>query len=139
MSAIEPLFRLLNIDHTNFSNKEILFLEATLLRHVCTELKRNFKNQFHIYFRSIKLTSEKENFMLEINFIRLIINDILSSKEYTLEGIALYTNTHEDVLNELMIGLNNNSSSIFLQKILELHHSVRPELYNYIIAKIKSS
>ena len=76
--------------------------------------------------------------MLEAKFIRLIIQTILSTDEYTLEGIANYTNTHEEVVHEIFCGQNPNPSAIFLRKLIELHRTVRRDLYQEITKKITS-
>ncbi len=139
MSAIEPLYNLASIEFSNLlSKEEILFLEADFFRGICDELKKIFKEQLNNYFRLMKFTIEKENTMLEAYFIRLIINDILSTEEYTLEGIALYTDTHIDVVEEVLSGKNTNPSALFLRRLIELHRTIRRTLYLSIIKKITS-
>jgi len=76
--------------------------------------------------------------MLENDLARLITRDILSSKEYNLTGLALYSDTPEDVIQEVIDGRNKRPSATFLWKIIELHRSVRRDLYNTIIQKIIS-
>jgi hypothetical protein len=71
-----------------------------------------------------------------LNILKIILNDILSTKEYTIEGIARYTNTHEDIINELASGLNRKPLAIFFRKIIELHKLVRKDLYQSISNKI---
>ncbi len=75
--------------------------------------------------------------MLETNLIRFIINDILSTKEYDLSGIALYTDTPEDVIYDLACGCNINPTFLLSRKIIELHRMARPNLYQEIANKIK--
>jgi hypothetical protein len=58
----------------------------------------------------------------------------LSTGEYSLQGIAYYTGTHEDVMQELASGLNTKPLATVLQKIIELHKTVRHNLY-YAIGK----
>ena len=74
--------------------------------------------------------------MLEENFIRLVLNDILSTNEYTLEGIANYVDTHEDVIHEVISGRNSNPSAMLLRRAIELHRLVRNELYSAFMKKI---
>jgi len=52
------------------------------------------------YSIGAKINIEKEKSMIESNFIRCIINDILSTEEYTLPGIAYYTDTPEEIIIE---------------------------------------
>ena len=76
--------------------------------------------------------------MIEKNFIRLVLSDILSTGEYTIQGIAQYTDTHEDIINELASGLNTKPLAICLRKVIELHRLVRRELYQAIGKKVVS-
>jgi hypothetical protein len=138
MPALVPLCNLICINHLKFSKEEHLLLEAELFIRVCNELKESFREQYKNYFRLMKYTLEKENTMLEANLIRLIIKDILSTGEYTLEGIACYTDTHEDIISELASGLNTKPLATWLRKIIELHRSVRRELYQAIGKKVAS-
>ena len=65
-----------------------------------------------------------------------MINDILLSEEYTLPGIACYTQMPEDVVNDIATGLNTNPSVKFIRRIIELHRIVRRDLYAQIMKKI---
>ena len=136
MSTTEPLCRLIGIDPKTLSKEESMLLEAELFYNICEELTDHFKKQHKDYFRLMKLTKEMENVMLEENFIRLVMKDILSTNEYTLDGIANYTDTHEDVVREVILGRNSNPSAMLLRKTIELHRLVRSELYGEFMKKI---
>lgn len=136
MSAIEPLCLLFGIEPNTLSNEETILLEAELFLRICEELREIIREEYKDYFLLMKLTKDKENVMLESKFIPFFIEDILSTKEYNLQGIALYTDTHEDVLQEAYAGLNLYPSAILLRKIIELHRTVRRELYQKIVKKI---
>jgi len=136
MSAIEPLCCLLGINPQNLSKAEHTFLEAEFFYDLCEQLKEIFRKKHREFFRLMKLTIQSEEIMLEENFIRLLINDTLYSKEYTLEGIARYTNTHEDVIHEIVAGNNSNPSAMLLRKLIELHRLVRRELYEELMKNI---
>lgn len=136
MAAITPLFQLMGIDISNLLKEELLIIEAELFIRICEELKEVFREQHKDYFRLMKLTKEMENTMLESNFASLIVKDIISTQEYTLQGIAEYTDFHEDVVVDVIAGRNDWPSSVFLRRIIELHHSVRTELYRSIMKKI---
>lgn len=138
MPAIQPLYLLLDVNHGKFSKEEHLFLEAELLTRICAAMKERFGKQLREYFYLMNFTKEMENAMLEANFLRLVINDILSTEEYTLEGIARYTDTHEDVVHEVISGRNSTPSAILLQRALDLHRTVRSDLYREIMKKIAS-
>lgn len=136
MPAIEPLCRLIISDASMITFEERVILEFELFSRVIDELKEIFKEQYRNYFRIMNFTFEKENLVLESSFVQLIINDIISSGEYSLKGIAYYTDTFEDVVEEMMVGLNQNPSALFLRRLIELHRSVRRDLYHYIMKKI---
>lgn len=136
MSARESLCSLMEINSQNFSKEEILLLEAEILVRIHKELLEIFKKEHAEYFNFIKFTSEMEKDMLETNFISLIIKDILSTDYYTLEGIAYTTKIHEDILSDLASGINTQPSANSLLKLIELHISVRKDLYDVIRKKL---
>ncbi|OGT37584.1 MAG: hypothetical protein A3F12_02325 [Gammaproteobacteria bacterium RIFCSPHIGHO2_12_FULL_38_14] len=138
MSAMEPLCHLIGINPKKFSKEELSLLEADLFIRICDEIKEVFKQQYKDFFYLMKFTITKENEMIEKNFIRIILNDILSTEEYTIQGIARYTDTHEDIIHELASGLNTKPLATYLRKVIELHRSVRRELYQAIGKKIAS-
>lgn len=136
MSALQPLCHLIEMNPCNLSKIELLLLEADLMARVCKELKDIFRKQYKNYFNLMKFNLEKENTMLEANFIRFLIQDILSTDEYTVTGIALYTDTHEEVIEEIITGCNTRPSAILLQRMIELHREVKRELYCTIMKKV---
>lgn len=138
MSALVPLCHLIGINPAKLAKQESALLEAELFIRICEELKEVYRKQYKNYFCVMKFTLEKENAMLEKNFISLIIRDILSTQDYTLEGIARYIDTHEDVVNDLVSGRNTTPTATCLRKTVELHRSVRRELYEAIGKKIAS-
>ena len=136
MPAMEPLCQMLGINSNELSKEENLILEAKLFTHVYEELKEIIKTQYKDYFQLMKFNKDMENKMIETEFLRCVINDILSTEEYSLPGIACYTNTPEDVIQEVIIGNNNNPSFVLSRRIIELHRTVRPDVYRAIIKKI---
>ncbi|MEO8400841.1 MAG: hypothetical protein ABI597_03455 [Gammaproteobacteria bacterium] len=135
MSMVQPLFLLLGINPRQFVKEELMLLEAKLFARICEEIREIIKEQNKDYFQIMKLNKEKN--MLETEFIRCIINDILSTEEYNLSGIALYTDAPEDVIYDLASGSNTNPTLLLSRKIIELHRIVRPNLYQEIANKIK--
>ena len=85
MSAMEPLCHLFGVSTSTFSRKENLFLETILFMCIYEELKEIFEKQNKEYFHLKKLTIKKEDLMIEKYLICLMIKDILSTEEYTLE------------------------------------------------------
>jgi hypothetical protein len=139
MAAEEFLCQIAGINPQKFSKNENLFLEAELFIRACDELKEVFKIKYKEYSDLIQTIAEMENNMLEANFIKCIINDILLTEEYTLEGIACYTQTPEEVIYDIATGNNITPSLSLSRKIIEIHRSVRADLYKDIFKKIIST
>lgn len=133
---MEPLCHLMGINSNELLKEEYLLLEAEIFIRICEGVKEFFREQYKDYFRLMKFTVEKENTMLESNFVRFIANDILFTKEYDLNGIARYSDTPEDVIQEVIDGRNIRPSVTFLWRLIGLHRSVRRDLYDRIIRKI---
>lgn len=136
MPALEPLCHLIGINFYKLSKEERFILEADFFLCVHEELRENVKQEQRDYFRLLKINPKKENSMIEANLIRCIINDILSTEEYSLPGIAYYTDFPEDIIFEIATGRNSNPSLSLAVKIIALHRSVRPKLYQEILKKI---
>ena len=136
---MEPLCYLMGINPKKFSKEELILLEAELFIRICDELKEVFRQKYIEFFNFMKFTVMQEDKMLEKNFIRIILNDILSTEEYTLQGIARYADTHEDIIHELASGLNTKPLATCLRKVIELHRLVRHDLYKAIGKKIIAS
>ncbi|VVC76396.1 hypothetical protein AQUSIP_17080 [Aquicella siphonis] len=136
MPAIQEFCDIFCLDSQGLSRKEKLILEADLFVQVCRELIEIFRQYFQNYFILMNFSVEMENAMLEENFLQLLIKDILISGEYTVAGIAHYTNIHEDIVHEVLIGRNNCPSAAFLRRTIELHQSVRRDIYQQIRKKI---
>lgn len=135
MSAVELLCRLADVKPQEFSREENLILEAELFSRLYTNLKDIFRSEFNAYFNLLNYSQEMEDAMLEANFLRCIINDILTTEAYTMAGIATYTQTPEDIIYEVATGQNVNPSFILTRKLIELHRTVRPSLYRDVFNK----
>lgn len=135
MPTIEYLCRIIGINPHRLSKEENQILEAELFYSLCKELNHLFKNESGLYFRLIKFGALMEEMMIEENFMRCVINDLVYSESYTLSGIATYTQTPEDIIQEIAIGKNTNPSLHLARKIIELHRNIRPELYKKILEK----
>lgn len=136
MPATEPLYNVIGFYPRDLSKEENYLLEAEFFIRIWEELKEIFRKQYKEYFRLMKLNNEMEDAVLEDDFVRLIIKDLILMGEYTIEGIACYTNTHEDIVRELAAGRNTNPSAKFLRRLIELHRAERRDLYLSIMKKI---
>ena len=136
MAVMESFFHLAWVSPCKLTKDENKFLQTEIFIRIYDELKEYFKAQHQDYFDLMKFDAQMENAIMEGNFFRCLIKDILSTEEYSLSGIAYYTHSSEEVIYDVVIGLNTNPSLSLARKIIELHRSIRPELYRAIVAKI---
>ncbi|OGT60430.1 MAG: hypothetical protein A3F14_00300 [Gammaproteobacteria bacterium RIFCSPHIGHO2_12_FULL_43_28] len=137
MPAIQSYFSLLQINAQHLSKSEIAFFEAELFLFIGSQLFELIRKPDNDCLSNSNININKEIKVIEASLIRCIINDILSSDEYDLKGIAYYTDTPEDVIHDIVIGYNKSPSLLLTRKLIELHRSVRPSLYRNIGEKIK--
>lgn len=114
-----------------------IFIDNVLFIQLCDEFMRMMLEEHQRYFRLIKLNKNKESVMIEANFVRFVISDILQSEEYTLGGIAFYTNTPEEALYDVAAGININPSLSLTKRLVELHRSIKPALYQKLMRNIQ--
>ncbi len=138
MSAMEPFCLLADINPQQFSKLENNLLESEFFIRLYDKWKIIFKEKNEVYFHLLKLDREKEDEMLEQNFIRYLLNDIVLTENYSLMGIALYTYLPEEIIYNFVRGYNIQPSMIELRKIMELHRSIKPDLYKKLMKKIVS-
>ncbi len=136
MSTFEPLYNIIGAPLERLSKLEKYLLEAEILFQICKELQEIYHSQNKDYFNLLKFNPDKENTMIEDSFIRCVIKDILVSEEYSLEGIAYHTHIPEDVICDVVVGKNTTPSLQVSQKLIELHRTIRPDIYQEIIKKI---
>ncbi|MBX3709683.1 MAG: hypothetical protein KIT56_06760 [Gammaproteobacteria bacterium] len=135
MSAMEPLYRLFRFNSFISSKEMAIIIEAEIFIRIYQELAEIFKMHYKDYFSIMKFDFDRERDMIDDNFIKLIINDLVLSEAYSLEGIAYHIREPEDVIYEIVSGNNTNPSLKLSRKIIELHRSFRSDLYREIISK----
>lgn len=136
MPKAERLWRIFGIDEKSLTKKERILLEADLWLRIHHELNKHFLSIYKEYFFLIKQANNKENDMFEHENVKMLIQDIIRTGEYTLEGIAYYTYTCVDVLQEILYGKCEPSARL-LRNLIELHRSVFRDFYTSIIEKVK--
>lgn len=134
MPNIEILSQFLQNNFPKISKAESVFLEANIFVGIYENFSEMFRNQYKNYFKLIK--DVQENDMIESNFLRLLVNDILSTNEYTLEGIANFVRMPVDAILEIVSGINTNPSLMLATRIIKLHGDVRRDFYNGLMKKI---
>jgi hypothetical protein len=135
---MELMCDLMGIISSKFSKTESLILEGELFTRFCDELKKRFRTKYCHYFRVMNFNAKAEEEMLEGHLVRYVIDDILASGDYTLQGIAYYTHISEDCVYDMAIGHDLDPSSTVFRNMLKLHRSVRPDLYQQMMKKIIS-
>lgn len=136
MSSVIPFRYIFGIHDCKISKLEELVLESELFLHLYNNLKERYRNKYKEYFKLMKYSKYTEESMLDANYTKFLINDIISSGEYTTSGVAAYTQIPEDVVIEIACGNHVNVSVQLFQKFLELHRSSRLELYDNIVSEI---
>lgn len=137
MSATEFLCRTIGIDPRKLSKEENLILEAELYSRICNQVINSYEDQYKNYFFLLNDINTKEDDinMTDLNFLRSLIYDLLRNDTYTLSGIACYTQTPQDVIEELVIGSHSSPVLNLSRKLIELHRSLYPDLYRNILKK----
>lgn len=133
---MEGLFNVVGINLSQLTKNEKFLFESYILVCLHRELFKKFKLDHGKSLDFIKYDATTEDMMLETNFLLYIIKDILATEEYSLIGIANYTRMPEEVIYDLVSGMNKAPSSLLWQKIINLHSLVRRDLYCELIKKI---
>ncbi|HSW68657.1 MAG TPA: hypothetical protein VLI69_00685 [Gammaproteobacteria bacterium] len=116
---------------------ERFLFEANMLMRISNKLYEILRNQYKEYYVLLKgENNNEENDMIETNLLKFQVSDILSTNEYTLEGIANFARMPIDVIVEFVSGINTNPSLKLAARIINLHSEVRRELYKDIIKKL---
>ena len=136
MSKTDLVCRLLGSNISKLSQAEKILLEIKLLTCIYYELFEIFKSRYKEYRQIIKSHPNQEENMYNIKFMQEMIKDILSTEEYSLTGIAMHTHIPEEVLSDVVAGVNTNPTFELSRRIFELHIGVRRDLYNGIMRKI---
>lgn len=119
------------------TQKEKNLLEAVFFVQILDGLNEEFDKRYNLHFtgRNFILCQKKGNNMQYDTLLTLVIRDLIDSDEYTIAGIARYTNLPEDTIYNAAAGLNHDPSGTLLRRVITLHKSTRPKLYKKIIQK----
>jgi hypothetical protein len=109
MAAIE-ISNYLNINPKQLTLQEKIILEVEIFTRICEELTEFFWTKNKEYFAMIKQNINKEKIMFETKFLKFVVNDILMTEEYSLEGIAFHTQVPEDIICDIASGKNSTPS-----------------------------
>lgn len=135
MAAMELFCNMAGIKSYKLTLQEKMIFEVNLFSHICDELIKIFCDvKRHSY---VKHNGNKEICMLEKNVVRFIVEDLLFAEDYSIEGMAYYTQFPEDVICDVISGKNQMPSLELSRKLIELHKTARPDLYKNIVKKIR--
>lgn len=134
MATLEYLCRMAGVNPAELSKEENYLIEAALLYSLCEELAQIYTTKIPSHTK--RNYHEKENMMITNNVIPLILLDLIQSNDYTIDGVAAYSNVPEEVIYDIAIGNNNNPSLEVSRKIIELHRTAREDLYHRVMQKI---
>lgn len=103
-------------------------------------LLERFHQLFHELFET-RLQSHPDNFSMECyamdsKIIQLLIQGIVETGEYTLEGIAFYTRIPFDVIYDAACGINNQFSITPWAKVVDLYLQINPDVTQTLIDKL---
>jgi hypothetical protein len=77
-----------------------------------------------------------EYYAMDSKIIQLLIQGIIETGEYTLEGIALYTHIPFDVIYDVACGFSNQFSITPWARVVDLYIKVRPDIAQVLIDKL---
>jgi hypothetical protein len=135
MPATDLIFCLFRVKTSKLSTAERIILEAKCLTIIYYEFQSMIADRYKNYLRLVKPANYMEKQMQGGDFLRELIVDILSTEEYSMAGIARFAHVSEDVLIDIASGLNRHPTFDLSRKIIEIHASVRRDLYDSIVKK----
>lgn len=127
MATMDLLTNLFHVQLETLSKKEKLLLETILFNLLYQELIESYQ---------VDDSNQKENEMINEPMIRLLINDLLSNNDYSLQGLASYSGFPEEVIYDLATGITSNPTLALSTKIIELHAIARKDFYCELIKKM---
>lgn len=118
----------------SLSKKKKKILQIIMLHELYDLLKThlNKKISTNINFKN------KEDILMDNEIIRQMINEIILSNEYTLEGIAHVTRIPFEVIYDAAGGIKLQFSLPVWLKIIALYLQVKPALWQELIEKLKN-
>ncbi len=77
-----------------------------------------------------------EYYTMDSKIIQVLINSIVETEEYTLEGIAHYTHIPFDVIFDAACGISNQFSITPWARIVDLYLQLKPDVAQVLINKL---
>jgi len=80
--------------------------------------------------------SNAEYYVMDSQIIQLLIQGILNTEEYTLEGIAYHTRIPFDVIYDAACGISNQFSMTPWARVVDLYLKVYPDVTQIVVDKL---
>lgn len=77
-----------------------------------------------------------EYYALDSKLIQLLIQNILDTEQYTLEGISYYTGIPFDVIYDAACGINNQLTITPWARVVDLYLKTKPDVTQVLINKL---
>ena len=118
-----------------FSQKnERSFLKAILLNRIHHFLY----DQFDRCIRGNKKNNTPlESYVMDNKIFQLLVQGIVETEQYTLEGIAFYTNIPFDVIYDAACGITNHLSVTAWSKVVDLYLQVKPDVARVLFDRLQ--
>ena len=96
---------------------------------------------YDLFDRSIltnkKNNSSMESYVMDSKILQLLLQGIVETGEYTLEGIAFYTNIPFDVIYDAACGISYHLSVTAWAKVVDLYLQVKPEIAQVLNVRLQ--
>lgn len=129
----QNLYHSISIPFTEKNERK--FLKAFLLGRFQYLLYELFQNELNFH----QTDTAMESYTMDRKILQLIIQKIIETGEYTLEGIAFYTHIPFDVIYDAAHGINKEFSITPWARVIDLLIQVKPEVEELLIKKLLES
>lgn len=138
------------LNQNNFSNRPMMpvdidgvFLKYSLRNErkilkafLIGQLQKLFCEIFQDKIQNSQNHSSMECYAMDTKIIQILIQGIVETGEYTLEGIAYYTRIPFDVIYDAACGISNQFSITPWTRIVDLYTQVKPDVAQLLIEKL---
>jgi len=113
-------------------NIEKPLLKVFLLNH----LQEIFCDRFKLSNQQESKTEIREGYAVDSKILQLVIQEMVTTGEYTLEGIAYYTQIPLDVVLDAACGINKQLAITPWLRIVKLYIQMKPEILSTLTNRL---
>ena len=113
-------------------SNERKILKVILLGYLHQIFCEIFKHKLQFDNKNIS----EECYTMDSKIMQLIINGIIETGEYTLEGIAYHTRIPQDIIYDAATGINNQFSITPWARLVDLYLQVKPDIAQALINRL---